>query len=199
VANEFCPDDTTDFSPYILRVKEAAPDYVYVVWSGANSPWPQLMEFDLAQYGINLITGAPEIASLKAMNYAAGMVGFCVYHWTLPRNEINDWLVMRMDEEYGKVPDLFTPGGMAAAMAIVTALEKTDGDASAAALIPAMEGMRFNSPTGERYFRAEDHQAIQPLYAMELEAIEGLDYPQPKLIKELDAESIKPAIKAPNR
>ena len=199
VANEFCPGDTTDFSPYILRIKEAAPDYVYVVWSGANSPWPQLMEFDLAQYGINLITGAPEIASLKAMNYAVGMVGFCVYHWTLPRNEVNDWLVKRMNEEYGRVPDLFTPGGMAVAMAIVAALEKTGGDASAAALIPAMEGMRFNSPTGERYFRAEDHQAIQPLYAMELEAIEGLDYPQPKLIKELDAESIKPAIKAPNR
>jgi len=195
---EFCPDDTTDFSPYILRIKEAAPDYVYVVWSGTNTPWPQLVDFDLPQYGIQLTTGAPDIAALRGMNYAVGMVGFCVYHWTLPQNPMNDWLVEKLAER-GKVPDLFTPGGMAAAMAIVTALEATGGDASAAALIPTMEGMKFDSPTGERYFRAEDHQAIQPLYAMVLEAIEGLDYPQPKLIQELDAESIKPAITAPGR
>lgn len=199
VAAEFCPAETTDFSPYILRIREAAPDYVYVVWAGANNPWEQIMEFDLPQYGINLTTGAPEIAALRSMNDLVGMEGFCVYHWTLPQNPVNDWLVEQMAERYGKVPDLFTPGGMAAAMAIVTALEKTGGDVSAAALIPTMEGMEFDSPTGMRYFRVEDHQAIQPLYHMVLEAVEGLDYPQPKLISELDADSIRPPITAPGR
>ncbi len=198
VHQEFPPAETTDFSPYIMRIREAKPDYLYVIWAGANNPWSQLMEFDLESYGIKITTGAPEIAALKSMTPMIGMQGFCVYHWTLPQNNpANDWLVKEMEARYSEVPDLFTPGGMSAAIAIVTALEKTGGNTDSEALIEAMEGMEYESPTGKRYFRKEDHQSIQPLYEIILEKVDGVDYPVPKFVREIPAEDIAPPVKAP--
>ncbi len=80
---------------------------------------------------------------------------------------MNDWLVEEHKKRHnGEVPDLFTPGGFAAAMAIVEALEKSGGDADGNKLIPLMEGMSFETPKGTMTFRPEDHQALQTLYSI---------------------------------
>src|SRR5699024_8542177 len=106
-----------------------------------------------------------------------------------PDNEINDWLVEQHTERFdGEVPDLFTPGGMTAAIAIVEALEQSGGDPDANKLIDIMEGMSFETPKGTMTFREEDHQALQTLYSITLEEQEGVDYPVPVLIRELTPE-----------
>ena len=88
------------------------------------------------------------------MEPLVGMEGFSVYYHTLPDNEINDWLVKEHKARYnGEVPDLFTPGGMSAAIAIVEALKKSDGDADGKTLIGLMEGMSFETPKGTMTFR----------------------------------------------
>jgi len=69
---------------------------------------------------------------------------------------------------YGVPPDLFDADGMNAALAVVEALRRTNGDTSAEALIPAMEGMEFEGPKGTIYFRPEDHVAIQDMYFLTL-------------------------------
>ncbi|WP_425467111.1 ABC transporter substrate-binding protein [Pseudalkalibacillus caeni] len=79
-------------------------------------------------------------------------------------------------------------------IAIVDALKKTDGDASADALIEAMEGMSFETPKGTMTFREEDHQALQTMYAIKLEKKEGFDYPVPVLLKELSPEDTAPPV-----
>ena len=197
IHQEFPPAETTDFTPYILRIREAQPDYLYVIWAGANNPWGQLMEFDLESYGIKITTGAPEIAALRMMKPMVGMQGFTVYYNSVPQNPVNDWLVEKHLEKYNTVPDLFTSGGMASAIAIVTALEKTNGDTDPEVLIETMRGMEFDSPTGKRYFRPEDHQAIQPLYEIILTDVPGVDHPVPKLVREIPAEEIAPEITVP--
>ena len=53
---------------------------------------------------------------------------------------------------------------MNAAIMIAEALRATGGDASAAALIGAMEGMSFEGPKGLIEIRPEDHVAIQDMY-----------------------------------
>lgn len=197
IHQEFPPAETTDFTPYILRIREAKPDYLYVIWAGANNPWGQLMELDLESHGIKITTGAPEIAALRMMKPMIGMPGFTVYYNSVPQNPINDWLVEKHKEKYNEVPDLFTSGGMACAISIVTALEKTGGNTDAEELIKTMRGMEFDSPTGKRYFREEDHQAIQPLYEIVLTEVEGIDHPVPKLIREIPADDIAPEIAVP--
>ena len=163
VAEEYPPADATDFTANIQKIIEADPDYLFVIWAGANTPWNQISDMDLQGKGIKISTGAPDIAALATMEQLVGMEGFTVYYHTLPDNEVNDWLVEQMQERHGTVPDLFTPGGMSAAIAIVEALEQSGGDTTASTLIDIMEGMSFETPKGTMTFRPEDHQALQAL------------------------------------
>ena len=83
---------------------------------------------------------------------------------------------------------------MSAAISIVDALKKSDGDTDAEKLIGIMEGMSFDTPKGKMTFRKEDHQALQSMYSIRLEKQDGVDYPVPVLIRELSPEETAPPI-----
>ena len=195
VLEEFADPAATDFTSNLQKIIQEKPDYLFVVWAGANSPWNQIADLKLQENGIKISTGAPDIPALSIMEPLVGMEGFSVYYHTLPDNEINDWLVDEHKKRFnGEVPDLFTPGGMTAAIAIVEALKKSEGNADANDLIEIMEGMSFETPKGTMTFRPEDHQAMQTLYSIKLEKQDGVDYPVPVLIRELSPEETEPPI-----
>ncbi|MCT8136789.1 substrate-binding domain-containing protein [Anaerobacillus sp. CMMVII] len=195
IHEEFADPAGVDFSSNIQRIINAQPDYLFVIWAGANNPWGQLEDMRIQDRGIKISTGAPDIAALRTMQDVVGMEGFTVYHHSLPNNEVNDWLVNEHQKRHnGEMPDLFTPGGFAAAMAIVAALEKTNGDVDTETLITAMEGMTFDTPKGPMTFRPEDHQALQTMYAITLEMTDEFDYPVPVLKRELSPEETAPVI-----
>jgi branched-chain amino acid transport system substrate-binding protein len=196
VLEEYADPAATDFTSNIQKVIDSKPDYLFVIWAGANSPWNQIGDMKLQEKGIKISTGAPDIAALSAMEPLVGMEGFSVYYHELPDNDINDWLVEEHKEKYdGDVPDLFTPGGMSSAISIVEAIKKTEGDLDSDTLIETMEGMSFDTPKGTMTFREEDHQALQTLYAIKLEKKEGVPYPVPVLIRELSPEETAPPIR----
>jgi branched-chain amino acid transport system substrate-binding protein len=95
---------------------------------------------------------------------AVGSTSGILYHYSLPDNEINDWLVATVQERFATYPDLFDADAMNAGIMIVNAIRATGGDATADALIGAMEGMEFEGPKGTIYIRPEDHVAIQDMY-----------------------------------
>jgi branched-chain amino acid transport system substrate-binding protein len=196
VHEEYADPAATDFTSNIQKVIDAKPDYLFVVWAGANSPWNQIADMKVQDKGIKISTGAPDIAALATMEPLIGMEGFTVYYHDLPQNDINKWLVDEHKKRFnGEVPDLFTPGGMSAAIAIVEALKKTEGDTTADTLITTMEGMSFETPKGTMTFRPEDHQALQSLYAIKLEKKDGVAYPVPVLIRELSPEETAPPVR----
>jgi branched-chain amino acid transport system substrate-binding protein len=124
-----------------------------------------------------------------------GGMGYCVYYPTLPQNEpLNDWMVSHHMDEYNYAPDFFTSGGFAAAAALCTSLEKTGGVTDAQIMIDAMEGMEFDSPTGKRWFRKEDHQAMQDLFEVELTWENGADHCIPKFVRVIKSDEITPPI-----
>lgn len=195
VVEEYADPEATDFTSNLQKVIEADPDYLFVVWAGANSPWNQIADLKIQEKGIKISTGAPDIPALSTMEALVGMEGFSVYYHTLPDNPINDWLVEEHMKRFNdEVPDLFTPGGMTAAIAIVEALKESEGDADANNLIGIMEGMSFDTPKGLMTFRAGDHQALQTLYSIKLEEQEGVPYPVPVLIRELTPDETAPPI-----
>ncbi|WP_090761733.1 substrate-binding domain-containing protein [Bacillus sp. OK048] len=196
VLEEYADPAATDFTSNIQKIIDAKPDYLFVVWAGANSPWKQISDMKVQDKGIKISTGAPDIAALATMEPLVGMEGFTVYYHDLPKNKINDWLVTEHKKRFnGDVPDLFTPGGMSAAISIVEALKKTEGDADADKLIKKMEGMSFETPKGKMTYRPEDHQALQALYAIKLEKKDGVPYPVPVLIRELKPEETAPPVR----
>lgn len=196
INEQYADPNSTDFTANIQNIIKDKPDYLFIVWAGSNAPWKQLKDMKVEEQGIKISTAAQDINSLRTMDSLMGMSGYSIYYYTLPDNEVNDWLVEKHKEKYdGEVPDLFTAGGMSAAISIVEAIKKTDGDTEAETLIEAMEGMEFETPKGTMKFRPDDHQALQSLYAITLEEEEGVDHPVPVLIRELDMNETEPPVR----
>ncbi|TQR38090.1 ABC transporter permease [Brevibacillus brevis] len=196
IEEQYVDTSTTDFTANIQKIISAKPEYVFITWAGSNSPWKQLQDMQVQQKGIKVSTGAPDIAALKTMEAMIGMEGFSVYYHSLPKTKMNDWLIDEHKNRFqGEIPDLFTAGGMTAAVAIVEALKKTNADTDSEKLIAAMEGMSFDSPKGQMQFRVEDHQALQTLYAIKLEKKDGVDHPVPVLVREMTMEETAPPVR----
>jgi branched-chain amino acid transport system substrate-binding protein len=121
------------------------------------------------------------------------------YHYTLPKTKANDWLVEYYKKNLNRAPDLFDAGGMAAGIAIVEGLKKTNGNPGADDLIAALEGMSFEGPKGTYTFRKEDHQALQPMYMVKLTNIDDPDKKFFELIQEVSPEDSAPPVVAPKQ
>ena len=93
-------------------------------------------------------------------------------------------------KQFKAPPDFFTAGGMSAAIALVEALKKTGGDASSAKLIPAMEGMSFETPKGKMTFRKEDHQAMQEMYHFKIKNDPAFAWGVPELVRVIPASEM---------
>lgn len=86
---------------------------------------------------------------------------------------------------YGTPPDFFTAGGMAAGIAIVESLRAAGGSTDSEDLIAAMEGLHFQTPKGEMWFRPEDHQAMQSMYHFRIALHDGVEWAVPELVREI--------------
>lgn len=165
----FAPADTTDFTPYMDQVFDAidngAESFV-VTWAGGGFvPLYQAYEDSGAADEIPMAAGFVDNVVMPAFfANAIGQTSGTLYHYTFPNNEINDWLVEQTTTRFATPPDLFDADAMNAALLIGAALGETGGDASAEALIDAMEGIEFEGPKGTIYIRPEDHVAIQDMY-----------------------------------
>lgn len=165
------PADTKDFTPYIQQIIDAKPDCLFLTWSGLGyiTLFQQLTDLGVTK-NIRVATGYGDNASFAAVyGSALGQIGLNVYHYTVPKNEINDWLVKRhIETQKGIPPDLFTAGGFTSALALAKALETTKGDTKGEAMIAALEDLKFEGPKGTYHIRKEDHVCEQPMNLLKL-------------------------------
>jgi branched-chain amino acid transport system substrate-binding protein len=112
------------------------------------------------------------------------MEGAVYYYYGFPKNPMNDWLVAEHQKRFNAPPDFFTAGGMAAASAVVAAIQKAGGT-DTEKLIAAMEGMEFDTPKGRMVFRKEDHQAQQVMYHFKVKANGKDEYDLLDLVREI--------------
>ncbi|HEY1719805.1 MAG TPA: substrate-binding domain-containing protein [Magnetospirillaceae bacterium] len=190
VFEEYAPPTTTDFTAPLERIldaldkEKAERKVLWVIWAGGN-PFPALAAAGLDKHKVQLATGGNILPALAAYKAFPGMEGSTYYYYEIPKNPANDWLVAEHKKRFNAPPDFFTCGGMSAAMAVVTALEKTKGNTDTETLIKAMEGMKFQTPKGEMMFRKEDHQALQSMYAFKIKVDPNVTWAIPELTKEL--------------
>ncbi|MGB9593067.1 MAG: ABC transporter substrate-binding protein, partial [Anaerolineae bacterium] len=170
IADIYAPLNTTDFTPYIQQAMDSGAECLFLTWSGTGyvTLFQQLGDLGALEK-MRVATGFGDNASFAAVyGTAVGQIGLNVYHYTVPKNPVNDWLVQRHLELYNEPPDLFTAGGMASAIALAKALEKTGGDTSGDKMIAALEGLMFEGPKGTYYIRPEDHVCLQPMNILKL-------------------------------
>ena len=144
---------------------------------------------------MTVYTGIGDNQSLKAsFGYAIGVKGINVYHYTLPKNAINDWLVQKHKEQFKTPPDLFTEGGFTAAQMMVAGLTATNGDPDPDKLIKVYENnFSFDGPKGKYSVRPYDHVMLQPLYVAELTNVDDPDFKFVKLVTEIKPEESAPS------
>ena len=194
VAEEYVPLKTTDYTAVGERLFNALKDkpgrkviLIYVAASG--DPMGALTGMDPSRFDIEISTGGHILAVLPTYKRVPGMEGAIYYYYELPKNPINDWLVAEHQKRYDAPPDFFTAGGMAAALAIVKALETAD-DWDTETLISTMEGMSWDTPKGEMTFRPEDHQALQSMYHFKIRVDDDVEWAIPDLVREIKPDEM---------
>ena len=198
VHEEYLPPATTDFTAGAQRMIDKLKGLpgrkvIFIIWAGGN-PF-KIADMDLKRYGIEIATGGNILPAMTAYKQFPGMEGAAYYYFGMPKNPVNDAMVARHYSEFKSPPDFFTAGGFSAAMAVVTALKKTNGDASANSLIKAMEGMSFDTPKGKMTFRKEDHQAMQSMYHFKIKVDPAFAWGVPELVREIKAEDMQVPIR----
>ena len=193
VHEEYLPPATSDFTAGGQRLIDKLKDQpgrkvIFIIWAGGN-PF-KVADMDLKRHGIEIATGGNILPAMAAYKQFPGMEGAAYYYFGMPKNPINDALVSRHYSQFKSPPDFFTAGGFSAAMAVVTALKKSNGDATANTLIKTMEGMRFDTPKGPMTFRAEDHQAMQSMYHFKIKVDPAFAWGVPELVREIKAEEM---------
>jgi branched-chain amino acid transport system substrate-binding protein len=193
VYEEYLPAATTDFTAAGQRIIDKLKDQpgkkvVWIIWAGGN-PF-KIADMDLKRYGIEIATGGNILPAMVAYKQFPGMEGGLYYYFGIPKNKVNEWLVARHYSQFKAPPDFFTAGGMAAGIAVVEALKKTNGDTNTNKLIAAMEGMSFETPKGKMTFRKEDHQAMQDMYHFKIKVDPAFAWGVPELVREIKASEM---------
>jgi len=182
---EYAPLTTTDFTPYIQRILASEAEVLIPVWAGGTAVYLYAQLKALGVYEqMNVTSGIPDLATLNLLlaQYLPAYTGMMKYAWSLPDNDVNDWLVNKYVELYKQgnlptmgvflpafpLPDLFVGNGFMVGQAIARALLATNWDPSSDALISALEDMEFDSPKGRVKIRAVDHRTIQDMYIVKI-------------------------------
>lgn len=195
----YAPLETTDFTPYLQQVLASGADALFPIWAGDGIVTLNQQIFELGVMDKMRIVGGFTSNDSIAQNDPStiGSLGWIVYHYSFPQNAVNDWLTEKHKAVYDDVPDLFTECSFATAQALVAGVEATGGDTIPASLIPALEGLVFEGPKGTYAIRPSDHQALVPMYIVQLDNLTDPDQKFYKLLAEVPANQIIPPILLP--
>jgi branched-chain amino acid transport system substrate-binding protein len=171
------PVANPDFSAFVQRAKDIAPQSIFIFIPGGAQPAALGKAF--AERGIDLnktrVLGSGETtaeAALKGMgDNALGIITAWHYDY-MSNNPLN----VKFVKEYqgvanGRNPDFFSIGGYDGMHAIYEALKKTGGKTDADALVNAAKGLRWESPRGPMMIDPETRDVVQNVYIRRVQKV----------------------------
>ncbi|MFT0531781.1 ABC transporter substrate-binding protein [Castellaniella hirudinis] len=173
------PVSTADYSPFLQRVKDSAPDALFFFVPPGSSMVAlakNFRELGLDKQGIQGI-GPGDMTdenSLAALGDAAlGLV--TAFHYSDAHDSPeNQAFVAAYEQGFpGERPNFMSVGGYDGMQLIYKALEATRGDASAEAFIAAARGLQWESPRGPVSIDPETRDIVQNEYIRKLERVDG--------------------------
>jgi branched-chain amino acid transport system substrate-binding protein len=175
------PLKNPDFAPFLQRVKDDAPEAVFVfVPSGLGAIFmKEFVERGLDKSGIKLIgTGDVTDDDLLADIGDAALGAVTTHHYSVAHDSPENKAFVEAFEKAnnGMRPNFMAVGAYDGMALIYRALEKTKGDASADALLAAMKGMSWISPRGPVSIDPETRDIVQNIYVRRVEKKDGALY-----------------------
>ncbi len=172
------PLTTVDFSPYLQRARDDAPDtlFVFIPSSQAAIFAKQFDERGLDKLGIKLI-GPGDISDdqdLPGMNDA--MVGTLTagFYSSSHESPLNKSFVKAYRKaNHDLDPNFISVSGYDGMHLIYEALKKTGGKTDGEAFIAAVKGMAWESPRGAVYIDPDTRDIVQTIYIRKVEKVSG--------------------------
>lgn len=164
--DELVPTDTTDFSPYILKIRQAQPDLVV-----SNLAGNQITNFikQYSEFGLPFPLAGFGFDTVVA--WGAGQGAFSgiwpiVWHHYVEAQSAQDY-VAAFQEAHGRLPDNQSWGDYNALRIIAKAMEETQSTDSTEIRDYLRSGATFDVlKNREAYFREYDNQMVQEMYAV---------------------------------
>jgi len=168
----FAPLDNKDYSPYFGQIRGARPTVIYTSVAGNDTVrlFTQMAEFGLNR-NVQVVGASGTVTSqnLAAIGKAAdGFVTGVGYSPSIDTPE-NRKFVAAFEAANKSKPDLYGADSYGVLFFYKAAVEKaksTDTDK----VREAMRGLQWATPQGMKTLRAGDHQAMQEMYAVKVEA-----------------------------
>ena len=172
------PVANPDFSAFVQRAKDIAPESIFVFIPGGAQPAALGKAF--AERGIDKkktrVLGSGETtaeAALKAMgDNALDIITAWHYDYKLD-NKLNQAFVKEFNAMHGRNPDFFSIGGYDGMHAIYETLKKTNGKTDGDALIAAAKGLKWDSPRGPMMIDPETRDVVQDVYIRRVQKVGG--------------------------
>jgi branched-chain amino acid transport system substrate-binding protein len=175
------PLKNPDFAPFLQRVKDDAPDAVFVfVPSGFGAIFmKEFVERGLDKSGIKLIgTGDVTDDDLLADIGDSALGAVTTHHYSAAHDSPENKAFVEAFEKAnnGMRPNFMAVGAYDGMALVYQALEKTKGDTNGDALIAAMKGASWMSPRGPVSIDPETRDIVQNIYVRKVEKKDGALY-----------------------
>jgi branched-chain amino acid transport system substrate-binding protein len=172
------PLKSPDFAPFLQRVRDDAPDAVFVfVPSGQGSAFmKQFVERGLDKSGVKLIgTGDVTDDDLLADIGDPALGAVTTHHYSAahPSPENKAFVEAFKKANGGLRPNFMAVAAYDGMALIYGALEKTKGATDGDALIAAMKGASWISPRGPVSIDPQTRDIVQNIYVRKVEKVDG--------------------------
>jgi branched-chain amino acid transport system substrate-binding protein len=174
------PLQNPDFAPFLQRVRDAAPQAVFVFIPSVQAATfaKQFVERGLDKAGIKLI-GPGDLADDELLpTMGDAMLGAVTAHFysAAHPSPVNKEFVEAFTRQNSYRPNFMVVSGYDGMHLIYEALKKNNGSAGGKALVSAMKGMAWESPRGPMSIDRETGEVVHNIYIRKVEKVGGEPY-----------------------
>jgi branched-chain amino acid transport system substrate-binding protein len=176
LGSDHTPISTTDYLPYMDRVKAAKPNALFVFEIAGSSTvamWKSYADAGLRAAGVTPVTTGdvvPETELSQTGAAALGMIGASIYSQELKTPE-NQEFVKAFRAEYGPdaEPDFESVAGWNAMEGIFAVVEKLGAKATGDAAMDVFKGLKLTGPNGPFEIDPKTRDIIENVYMIKVE------------------------------
>ena len=166
----YAPLDAKDYSQYFGHIRAAQPEVLYTSVAGNDTVrlFTQMQDFGIRD-GLTVLGASGTVTSQNIKAIGAAAEGFItgVGYSTLIDSPENKAFVEAFNTRNGADPDLYGADSYGLLFAYKKAVEVAGGTGTNE-VRAALEGLEWDTPQGKKTIRAGDHQAVQPMYVVEI-------------------------------
>ncbi len=168
VGNSYHTLTDREFSGYLTNALAAKPDVLLLLNIGpqASDTLRQAVSFGMKKRMTILVAWATGLDQFEALGPDICQdIYFGAQYWHAARNPFNNEFVARARKEEGVTPNQSVAASYICSKLLLDAAIRA-GSLDGAVVAAALEGLRYDGPTGAEEIRAADHQVIKDYYLL---------------------------------